>query len=176
MRKEILKKLENEKFMDKIINMKTQAEVKEAFKKENIGISNDELKEVGKTIYSMLDQISKMPMNLSKEELEKVSGGVVDPMTSAIVAPVCGMMKYLFKFGIAEEKTKTQAFKTIGEKEKTKQKMSDVRISEINSENIYKIALAVPIAFGSAYAIKAFVDSIRDGSLARWFLIPDEKV
>ncbi len=71
MRKEILEKLKDHRFLTKILGFRTKQEVIKAFEDENIQMSNEEVEELGKLIINMVSRMSEMP----EEELQKVSGG-----------------------------------------------------------------------------------------------------
>lgn len=71
MRNEIVKLLENEDFVKKIIIMEDAEEVKKSFKENGVEVSDSELDEVGSVMNEIVEILNKMP----EEELKSVSGG-----------------------------------------------------------------------------------------------------
>lgn len=71
MRNEIVKLLENEDFVKKIIIMEDAEEVKKSFKESGVEVSDSELDEVGSVMNEIVEILNKMP----EEELKSVSGG-----------------------------------------------------------------------------------------------------
>ena len=74
MNEKIVEKLKDSKFLEKIIVMSDKSEVKEAFKKEGIEITDEDLKSIRDLIASSVEKISEIP----EEKLEEISGGVDD--------------------------------------------------------------------------------------------------
>ena len=74
MNEKIVEKLKDSKFLEKIIVMSDKSEVKEAFKKEGIEITDEDLKNIRDLIASSVEKISEIP----EEKLEEISGGVDD--------------------------------------------------------------------------------------------------
>ena len=73
MNEKIVEKLKDSKFLEKIIVMSDKNEVKEAFKKEGIGITDEDLKNIRDLIESSVEKISEIP----EEKLEEISGGYI---------------------------------------------------------------------------------------------------
>ena len=71
MNEKIVEKLKDSKFLEKIIVMSDKSEVKEAFKKEGIEITDEDLKNIRDLIASSVEKISEIP----EEKLEEISGG-----------------------------------------------------------------------------------------------------
>ena len=71
MNEKIVEKLKDSKFLEKIIVMSDKNEVKEAFKKEGIEITDEDLKNIRDLIASSVEKISEIP----EEKLEEISGG-----------------------------------------------------------------------------------------------------
>lgn len=164
MRKEITDLLIKEEFMEKIINMETPTEVKEAFKKENIDITDKELKEVGGNIYFLINQISKSH-ELSNDEMEKISGGVFITVGAALgLAGALGNMARSYFDLQGRNAAAAEAMANLKTKE------IETSFKGIISQNPGYAALStVALTVGAVYIAKIFVDSIRDGSLKRWF-------
>lgn len=74
MNEKIVEKLKDSKFLEKIIVMSDKNEVKEAFKKEGVEITDEDLKNIRDLIASSVEKISKIP----EEKLEEISGGYED--------------------------------------------------------------------------------------------------
>lgn len=74
MNEKIVEKLKDSKFLEKIIVMSDKSEVKEAFKKEGIEITDEDLKNIRDLIAGSVEKISEIP----EEKLEEISGGVDD--------------------------------------------------------------------------------------------------
>ena len=74
MNEKIVEKLKDSKFLEKIIVMSDKSEVKEAFKKEGIEITDEDLKSIRDLIASSVEKISEIP----EEKLDEISGGVDD--------------------------------------------------------------------------------------------------
>ena len=74
MNEKIVEKLKDSKFLEKIIVMSDKSEVKEAFKKEGIEITDEDLKSIRDLIASSVEKISEIP----EEKLEEISRGVDD--------------------------------------------------------------------------------------------------
>ena len=74
MNEKIVEKLKDSKFLEKIIVMSDKNEVKEAFKKEGVEITDEDLKNIRDLIASSVEKISKIP----EEKLEEISGGIED--------------------------------------------------------------------------------------------------
>lgn len=71
MNEKIVEKLKDSKFLEKIIVMSDKNEVKEAFKKEGIEITDEDLKNIRDLIAGSVEKISEIP----EEKLEEISGG-----------------------------------------------------------------------------------------------------
>lgn len=71
MNEKIIEKLKDAKFLEKIIVMSDENDVKEAFKKEGLKITDEDLKDVRDHIEVTVEAISR----ISEEELEEISGG-----------------------------------------------------------------------------------------------------
>ena len=71
MNRQIIEKLTDKEFTEKIIGLKTKDDVKKAFKAEKIKISDKQLDELGRNIHEIVEEMSKLP----PEELEKIAGG-----------------------------------------------------------------------------------------------------
>lgn len=71
MNEKIMEKLKDAKFLEKIIVMSDEKDVKEAFKKEGLEITDEDLKDVRDHIEVTVEAISRIP----EEELEEISGG-----------------------------------------------------------------------------------------------------
>ena len=71
MNEKIVEKLKDSKFLEKIIVMSDKNEVKEAFKKEGVEITDEDLKNIRDLIASSVEKISEIP----EEKLEEISGG-----------------------------------------------------------------------------------------------------
>ncbi len=74
MNEKIVEKLKDSKFLEKIIVMSDKSEVKEAFKKEGIEVTDEDLKSIRDLIAGSVEKISEIP----EEKLEEISGGVED--------------------------------------------------------------------------------------------------
>ena len=74
MNQKIIEKLKDAKFLEQIIGMSDEKDVKEAFKKEGLEITDEDLKEVRDLIAVSMGAISQMP----EEELEEIAGGYGD--------------------------------------------------------------------------------------------------
>lgn len=74
MNEKIVEKLKDSKFLEKIIVMSDKSEVKEAFKKEGIEITDEDLKSIRGLIAGSVEKISEIP----EEKLEEISGGTGD--------------------------------------------------------------------------------------------------
>ena len=82
MEKEKLSKLLNdEDFLKKILPMKTPEEVQAEFKKEGLELSIEEIEALGKAI----NAAAKKGKPLSEDELENVSGGMLDLLGVALL-------------------------------------------------------------------------------------------
>ena len=71
MRDEVVKLLENEDFVKKIIITEDVKEVKKLFKENGVEVSDSELDEMGSIISDIIEILNKIP----EEELKSVSGG-----------------------------------------------------------------------------------------------------
>ena len=80
MNEKIMEKLKDAKFLEKIIVMSDEKDVKEAFKKEGLEITDEDLKDVRDHIEVTVEAISRIP----EEELEEISGGYGDGLVDSI--------------------------------------------------------------------------------------------
>ncbi len=80
MNEKIAEKLKDSKFLEKIIVMSDKNEVKEAFKKEGVEITDEDLKSIRDLIASSVEKISKIP----EEKLEEISGGCADGLVDKL--------------------------------------------------------------------------------------------
>ena len=80
MNEKIVEKLKDSKFLEKIIVMSDKSEVKEAFKKEGIEITDEDLKNIRDLIASSVEKISEIP----EEKLEEISGGRWDGLVDRL--------------------------------------------------------------------------------------------
>lgn len=80
MNEKIVEKLKDSKFLEKIIVMSDKSEVKEAFKKEGIEITDEDLKNIRDLIASSVEKISEIP----EEKLEEISGGYKEGLVSIL--------------------------------------------------------------------------------------------
>ncbi len=72
MRKEILKKLENEEFAKKIIRMKSKEEVKKALNDKKIIATDEEINELGGLLKEIISKLEVLP----EDQLQSIAGGV----------------------------------------------------------------------------------------------------
>ncbi len=173
MRKEILVQLEKKKFMEKIISMEKPEEVKEAFENEGIYITDQELKEIGETLYSVLEKISK----LSDNEIKKISGGIIGTLAvttagaSAAVyylgPPIINAISNISR-GFIDNDTQSKALQTAMVQQKTKE--LETSFKGIISQNPGYAAGAVGVLGLSAACL---ISSIVNGRLKRWFKAPE---
>lgn len=80
MNEKIVEKLKDSKFLEKIIVMSDKSEVKEAFKKEGIEITDEDLKSIRDLIAGSVEKISEIP----EEKLEEISGGYKEGLVSIL--------------------------------------------------------------------------------------------
>lgn len=78
MNEKIVEKLKDSKFLEKIIVMSDKSEVKEAFRKEGIEITDEDLKNIRDLIAGSVEKISEIP----EEKLEEISGGYATGLVS----------------------------------------------------------------------------------------------
>ncbi len=86
MNEKIVEKLKDSKFLEKIIVMSDKNEVKEAFKKEGVEITDEDLKSIRDLIASSVEKISKIP----EEKLEEISGGYADGLVDKLSFAIGG--------------------------------------------------------------------------------------
>ncbi len=73
MKKEVLEKLKDKNFVEKIMALQTKDEVIESFKKENLEISKEDINQIGKLLSAVSSKISTIP----ESELNNVGGGII---------------------------------------------------------------------------------------------------
>ncbi len=73
--------VEDEKFIDLMLDMQTPEEVQRAFAEKGIELSLDEVEVMGELINKMIE---KGTTNLSKDDLEDISGGVIGEVTAGL--------------------------------------------------------------------------------------------
>ena len=71
MNEKLTKLLENRDFVEKILNMKTDEEVKNEFKSNGVDLTDEEILEIKKAYSQMAEKLEKLDDNT----LEKLSGG-----------------------------------------------------------------------------------------------------
>lgn len=80
MNEKIIEKLKDSKFLEEIIVMSDENDVREAFRKEGVEITDEDLKNIRDLIEISVETISRMP----EEKLKEISGGYGDGLVDKL--------------------------------------------------------------------------------------------